>query len=347
MKKHRFNAAFFFTLITFITMVTSASAIGALFLFSHRVGIIRNPNPFSLLLAFGVSSTLLGSFVSHRRIFGGPLINSVNKINQAMKAIANGNLKIRLDENEEPIEEVQTMKKNFNIMAQELENTEIFREDFIRNVSHEIKTPLSTIEGYATLLQNDHLDDKTRHEYTQKILQNTKRLSALTSNILLLSKLENREIPYDFKIFSLDEQIRQCILSLETLWEQKNIEFELDLETISYDGNENLLSHVWTNIIANAIKFSYDHQTIEISLHQEKDNIIVTIKDYGVGMSEDVQKRIFEKFYQGDTSHKSAGNGLGLTLASRVVSIHKGTIEVISQQNQGTTFIITLPITSH
>lgn len=341
MKNHRFNITLLFTLTVFAIMVSSAAIIGTILFGTYELGVIRNINPYDLIVIFAFASVILGLFLSH--IIGKIFLRSINEINNATKAISNGDFTFRLNENR-TIKEIQEMSHNFNMMAKELQNTELFRDDFIKNVSHEIKTPLSTIEGYATLLQNEQLDEKTRHQYLHKIIKNTHRLSSLTSNILLLSKIENQEITHDFCLFSLDEQIRECILSQETLWSKKGIQFELDLDFINYYGNETLLPHVWNNILSNAIKFSHEKGYIDILLKQKKNNIFVIITDYGSGMNEEVKNRIFEKFYQGDTSHKSIGNGLGMTLAQRIVNIHHGNIEVDSTEGKGTTFTVTLPI---
>ena len=239
------------------------------------------------------------------------------------------------------------MAHNFNLMAKELAGTEILRTDFVENVSHEFKTPLSAIEGYTTLLQRKDLSEEKRQNYTKKILYNTRRLSTLTSNILLLSRLENQEIGIKKETFCLDEQLREILLLLEDGWTEKKLELEIDLDAVDYYGNKDLLAHVWQNILSNAIKFAPENGIIHILLRRENGSLITSITDNGIGMSEDVMRRIFEKFYQGDFSRSSQGNGLGLALAKRIVDLHGGNISVSSKEGKGTTFTVSLPLTSN
>lgn len=228
-------------------------------------------------------------------------------------------------------------------MTRELAGTELLRNDFVENVSHEFKTPLSAIEGYATLLQKKNLSEEKKEEYTKKILLNTRRLSTLTSNILLLSRLENQETGIKKETFSLDEQLRETLLSLETAWSEKNLELEIELDNVDYSGNKELLFHVWYNIIGNAVKFTDTGGWIQILLKKEAEQIKIQITDTGIGMDETIRQRIFEKFYQGDHSRSDTGNGLGLALAGRIITLHGGNISVASKEGKGSTFTVTLP----
>ena len=236
------------------------------------------------------------------------------------------------------------MAHHFNIMTRELAGTELLRMDFVENVSHEFKTPLSAIEGYATLLQKRGLDEEKRAEYTDRILRNTRRLSTLTSDILLLSRLEHQETGIHREWFCLDEQLRECILSLEEQWTQKRLEMEVDLDGADYCGSRDLLSHVWVNIIGNAVKFAPEDGVVRVLLRREAEALRVQVADNGAGMSAEVQRRMFEKFYQGDASRSSQGNGLGLSLAKRIVDLHGGRIDVSSAEGLGTAFTVTLPV---
>ena len=195
------------------------------------------------------------------------------------------------------------------------------------------------------MLQNPALSEEKRLYYTDKILENSRRLSNLTSNMLLLSKLENQEMVTDNKQFRLDEQIRKTILLLEDKWTKKNIEFDLDLPFLMYYGSERLLEQVWFNIIDNAIKHSPSGGTIEIRLKSDENVVSVEFRDHGEGMTEEVKKHIFEKFYQGDSSRKSDGNGLGLALVKRILNICGGQISVQSTQGIGSAFTVELPVT--
>lgn len=220
---------------------------------------------------------------------------------------------------------------------------EVLQTDFVSNVSHELKTPLSAIEGYSTLLQGCEALDAEQQEYVEKILFNTKRLSNLVGNILLLSKLENQEVAPECQVYRLDEQIRQSILALETEWTDKQIEFDIALDAIEYFGNEGIMHHVWDNLIANAIKFNPEYGMLGMTLKKEGEQIVYTITDSGPGISDEVKTHIFDKFYQADSSHKQEGNGLGLALVKRIVMIEGGEIDVENVSGGGCRFTVTLP----
>ena len=230
----------------------------------------------------------------------------------------------------------------FNMMTKELKNTEVLQTDFVSNVSHEFKTPINAIEGYTTLLQGCDNLDETQQEYIEKILFNTNRLSTLVGNILLLSKIENQSIQTSRSKFRLDEQIRQSIVALEPAWEKKNIEFDVEMESIEYLGNESLFHHVWDNLIGNAIKFSPCGGLVVIRLEKDGKNILFVIEDNGPGLSEEAKKHLFDKFYQADSSHKQEGNGLGLALVKRILTIADGDIVAENKKDGGCRFSVHL-----
>lgn len=292
-----------------------------------------------LVLLFG--SLLIGCSIA---LFVGKLIiRPMQNIGNAFDELSKGNFTVRVPTNEK-IDEIREMAIRFNSMTYDLSHIEMFRNDFVVNVSHEFKTPIAAIEGYATLLQNHRITPEKCDHYIEKILDNSYRLSNLCSNILMLSKLENQEMVMNKKEYRLDEQIRKAILMLESKWTEKNIEFDIDLPRQMYYGNEALLEQVWSNIIDNAIKHSYHNGIIHVGIEQSETRIYVIIFDQGEGMSEEVQKHIFEKFYQGDSSRKAEGNGLGLALVKRIIDLCNGSITVNSELNKGTEFIIELPI---
>ena len=235
-----------------------------------------------------------------------------------------------------------TLVNSFNDMAQELGSIEMFRKDFINNFSHEFKTPIVSIRGFAKQLERDDLTDEQRREYAAIIVSESERLANMSSNILLLTKLENQQIVTDKAKYRLDEQLRSCILLLEKQWEAKNIDLSLNLDEVDYVGNEEMMSHIWVNLIGNAVKFSEPDGLIEISCERADGAVRVEVRDHGAGMDEATQKRIFEKFYQGDSAHATEGNGLGLSLARRIVDLCGGTIEVHSRVGEGTAFIVKL-----
>ncbi|MFR9207065.1 MAG: ATP-binding protein [Lachnospiraceae bacterium] len=241
------------------------------------------------------------------------IVQPIIEINEATKEIAQGNFDIHLD-HEYLEDEFEQLTKNFNIMAKELKSNEYLRKNFISNVSHEFKTPVAIISGYVKLIDQPDTTQKERAEYCS-IIENECEKCKLSANILSLSRLDNQSIPDSKDTFCLDEQIRQSIIYLEPKWGKKNIDFSIDTDEINYTGSEALMSHVWTNLIDNAIKFSNNNGIITVTLHETDTYIIATVEDRGIGMDEYTRNHIFDRFFQGDTSHKSDGNGLGLSLA--------------------------------
>ena len=265
----------------------------------------------------------------------------IKKLRLVMDKVADGDFSVRLEEKSSS-KEIMEIYTGFNLMAHELSSTEILQTDFVSNVSHEFKTPINAIEGYSTLLQDaENLDDDQR-EYIEKILFNTQRLSSLVGSILLLSKLENQQIPTNQNEYRLDEQIRQSVVALETAWVQKDIELDVELERVSYLGNEQMMRHVWDNLISNAVKFSPQGGIVKLRLTQKARKLIFTIEDQGHGLSEEAQKHIFDKFYQEDSSHKQEGSGLGLALVKRILTIEKGQITAENIPDGGCRFTVTL-----
>lgn len=267
----------------------------------------------------------------------------IEKLNEALIRVKKGDFNCQLVGDNE-IDEIEEMYSNFNSMAHELNSTETLRSDFIANVSHEFKTPLASIEGYVTLLQTENLSNEKREEYLEKVIVNTRRLSDLTGNILKLSKIENQQVLTEKSKVDLSENIREQILLLEEKWTSKNIDLDIDLEDVYIEGNDELLSVVWYNLISNAIKFSHDNGKVTIKAHIENDFAYISVADEGIGMAEEELYRVFDKFYQGDTSHKTEGNGLGLALAKKITVLHGGDIYVSSQKGEGSTFYVKLKI---
>jgi len=267
--------------------------------------------------------------------------NPIKKLRGAMDKVAEGDFSVRLEERSSS-KEIMEIYTGFNLMAHELSSTEILQTDFVSNVSHEFKTPINAIEGYSTLLQDSENLEADQREYIDKILFNTQRLSSLVGSILLLSKLENQQIPSHQVEYRLDEQIRQSIVALEPAWEKKDIEFDVELDRVSYLGNEPMMRHVWDNLISNAIKFSPSGGAVKIHLVKKLKKLIFTVEDQGPGLSEEAQKHIFDKFYQADASHKQEGNGLGLALVKRILTIEKGQITAENIPEGGCRFTVTL-----
>lgn len=269
--------------------------------------------------------------------------NPIKKLRGAMDRVADGDFSVRLQEHSSS-KEIMEIYTGFNLMAHELEATDILQTDFVSNVSHEFKTPINAIEGYSTLLQDSENLSPAQQEYVEKILFNTGRLSTLVGSILLLSKLENQQIPTSHVTYRLDEQIRQSIVALEASWAQKNIEFEADLDRQVYTGNEAMMRHVWDNLLSNAIKFSPEGGVILVGLHRTGDTLTVTVDDRGPGLSEEAQKHLFDKFYQGDPSHRQEGNGLGLALVKRILALEHGAVAAENRSGGGCRFTVTLSV---
>ena len=274
-----------------------------------------------------------------RKIFIAPLV----RLAEAMNKVAAGDFSIRLycDSRQTDLSEVYN---SFNTMVSELSQTDTLQTDFISNVSHEFKTPINAIEGYASLLQDSTLSPDTQKNYVDKIMFNTRRLSDLVGNVLLLSKLSNQLAPDASVRYRLDEQIRHSILALESKWSPKNIEFDVDLEEIEYCGVEKTMGHVWVNLIDNAIKFSNHGGEILIRLIKQNNEAVFTVHNKGIVIPENSLNRIFTKFYQCDTSRKSEGNGLGLALVKMILDAADGQIHVSSSSDHGTEFKVILPL---
>ncbi len=339
MNKRSIKMAVIFSLLIFAVLSLTSFLSMIMTARFFRPGMLRpgvGVGHFSIPMITSVLAGCIISYLVTRRP-----IRTAEEISKATKAVAKGDFSIRLDE-KTSVSEFREMANNFNIMVKELEGTEMLRKDFIENVSHEFKTPLAAIEGYTTLLQKKDLSEEKREEYIRKILFSTHRLNSLTGNILLLSRLEKQETEISKKEFSLDEQIRESLLLLENDWSEKNLDLDIQLSVCNYYGNEELLAHVWQNIIGNAIKFVPTNGAIAVKLFYYQRDVIIMISDSGPGMNEETMKRVFEKFYQGDSSRSTGGNGLGLALAKRIIDLHSGEIFVHSEVGKGTAFTVRL-----
>lgn len=228
-----------------------------------------------------------------------------------------------------------------NSMAQELSGIETLRTDFVSNVSHEMKTPLSVMQNYGTLLQGAELSQEKRIEYAKGVTDASRRMADMMTNILKLNRLENQQIFPKMEVFDLGEQLCECLLQYESVWEKANIEIETDIaDDVKVKADAELLSLVWNNLFSNAFKFTEAGGTVSVSLAATSHHAIVKVRDTGCGMTPEIGAHIFEKFYQGDTSHSTQGNGLGLALVKRVVDIMQGEINVESTVGKGTTFTV-------
>ncbi|MDF2845439.1 MAG: histidine kinase [Herbinix sp.] len=327
-----------------VIMVLSGLMTVICLLFLYLIGVLPNSHLGLYLMpmiSLGVS-IILGTLITI--IVSKKILRPMHDLIEATQIVSKGDFTVRVREIKQD-NELGVLIKSFNIMAKELGGIEIFRQNFINNFSHEFKTPIVSIRGFAKQLQKESLTQEQRKEYTDIIITESERLTNMSANILLLTRFENQQIVIDRKEFYLDEQLRKCVLILEKQWSRKRIEFQLNLEETIYYTNEEMLSHVWMNLISNAIKFSYPESTIIISCRAEENkNIIVEITDHGIGINQETMGHIFDKFYQGDKSHILEGNGLGLSIVKRIVELCQGDISVKSEKEKGTTFQINLPL---
>ena len=344
-KKHR-TVRFWFIGVVFALFLVTALITAFVFLLFRQIRIFDHIlfNSALLTIAIAMACVIIGTALSV--VTSNHILIKIKTISDGMKEISKGNFKTRVPETdrEDTPSEFGELERSFNQMAADLDGIEMFRNDFINNFSHEFKTPIVSIRGFARQLQGGNLSPETQKEYIDIIASESERLSNMSSNILLLTKLENQQIVSEKTDFYLDEQIRKCILLLEKEWSRKNIELDLDnLNEIKNNFNEEMLSQMWINLISNAIKFTPENGKITFSLEENENEVIFTIKDNGIGMDEEVKSRIFEKFYQGDKSHNGSGNGIGLNIVARIVALAKGDIKVESQPGNGSCFTVTLP----
>lgn len=273
----------------------------------------------------------------------------LHKLTEASEKVANGDFSVYVPtiHTADKWDYLDVMITNFNKMVEELGSIETLKTDFVSNVSHEMKTPIAIIKNYAELLQMPSITEEQRKEYAENIEQASVRLSGLIGNILKLNRLENQRITPSLEAYDVCRQVCDCVIQFEDVWEEKNIELEVDMEDEAFvKADESLLELVWNNLLSNAMKFTEPGGTVTVSQVTEGDVVKISVSDTGCGMSKESVKRIFDKFYQGDTSHATEGNGLGLALVKRVLELLNGEIQVASEEGKGSTFTVLLPIAS-
>ena len=304
---------------------------------------------FNVLASMGVGTYWIGmafiaAIVIHQ-VSCAKFDKPMRRLSRAMRAVAQGDFTVSVKpvHKRSKFDYMDLMFEDFNAMVQELGSIETMKDDFIANVSHEIKTPLAVIRSYAGALQRENLSDRERREYAKTIAAASDSLSILISNILRLNKLENQEIVPAAKEYDLTRQLSDCALAQESAWEDKQIEFDAQLEErVMIMADESMLEIVFNNLIANAIKYTEPGGRIVLRQEKEEKYVVVTVSDTGCGMNEETIRHIFDKFYQGDTSHSGEGNGLGLALVKRVLDISGGSIAVRSAPGEGSEFIVRL-----
>lgn len=301
---------------------------------------IRHAAPITFVNVFIIAGlfTLIDQI---RRYY--QITRPVRKIQEGLNRVMSGDFTTQLEKFSDSSYAYDTIIASVNVMIKELGSVETLGNDFISNVSHEIKTPLAVMQNYAALMETPDLPDEKRIEYAKKIKEQTRRLSFLITNILKLNKLENQQIFPQMAELDLGGCVCESVLNFEQAWEEKNIEIETDIaDNVRVRGDREMLSLVWNNLMSNALKFTPDGGRIQIKVSSENGRGIVSISDNGCGMDSQTGKNIFKKFYQGDTSHAAQGNGLGLALVNRVVDIHRGNISVESRIGEGSTFVVVI-----
>ncbi len=345
-RKSRFALTMLLSIFVFcIISIAAIIAIVAVYVLV-KIGAISSVDqrvePLNILLFTGAISITISFFLT--ALTSKFSMKPVNKAVNLMNRLASGDFKARLEYGK-PIGLHPTfieISDSFNKMAEELENTEMLRSDFINNFSHEFKTPIVSIAGFAKLLKKGNLTEEQQKEYIDIIEEESLRLSAMATNVLNMTKIENQNILTDVTEFNLSEQLRSSILMLEGKWSKKNIEFNLDFDEYSIFANEEMLKHIWINLIDNAIKFSEDFGTVDVKITEKEHSLCISVKNVGSEIPPEQQKRIFNKFYQADESHSTEGNGIGLALVKEVVRLHKGDVSVQSENNV-TIFTVKLP----
>ena len=337
-KKRGTGLGFYFTMAIFGEVCLSILVgVGLILVLNRLFGVTLSiPSVIWVLVASSAVAGIIALLLNHR------ILRPIRNLGSAMNRVAGGDFKLRIDSTSRS-GDIQQLYKDFNVMVSELEKTEVLQSDFVSNVSHEFKTPINAIEGYTMLLQGTGEGTPEQREYVEKILHNTRRLSSLIGDILLLSKVENQTIAREETEFRLDEQVRQSILSLEPQWSEKETDFDVELEEISYRGDARLLLHVWSNLIGNAVKFNPPNAAVRLRLSRSDGGVIFTVEDEGPGIPPEAQKHIFDKFYQGDSSHREEGNGLGLALVKRILNVCGGEIAQENLPGRGCRFTVRLP----
>ena len=314
-------------------------AVNYIFMYFNIIDVNQeNFQAWSYFLIGLTSSVLIGTGLS--ALVSRIVIRPIDRLIEGMKTLSNGDYSARVDLGNHEL--AKNLTDSFNKLAKELESNEVLHNDFINNFSHEFKTPIASINGLINLLKKKKLSEEKRKEYLLIIEEEIERLSSMTSNILNLSKIENKGILKDLERYNLSEQIRNCILLCEKKWSRKKITLSLDFDEFYITGNLDLLKQVWLNLIDNAIKFADEKSELKILITQNNDYTSISIDNVGVEIKESDREKIFNKFYQVDSSHTREGNGIGLSIVKSIIDLHKGNISV-NCNNGHTIFKIDIP----
>jgi len=333
-------ALVFASIVSLILFITMLFIFAVLFILSRLGKSPFDEGIYAALFLFALISLVIGTLMAF--LLSHVPLGPIHVIGQAADKIASGDFNVRI-KLKGPYEIVR-LGERFNHMAEELGSVEILRSDFVNSFSHEFKTPIVSIRGFAKMLKNPELTPEERSEYLDIIINESERLSDLATNVLNLSRVERQTILSETKRYNVSEQIRRVIAMMYGKWQSRRLEFTFDSGEFYVTANEELLKQVWINLFDNAVKFSPGCAEITVDIREEGGFLCFTIADKGIGMDEKTAARVFDKFYQGDISRSTKGNGLGLTAARRIVELHGGQIEVSSRPGEGSCFTVTLPL---
>ena len=333
------NALFYVFIL--LNALAAMAVVYGVFMLLTGLGVVKADSVSqinTLLLFFILTSVFVLLLIT---VFSGKIpFSPLNRFINAMRRLAGGDYSIRLEEN--GLRLYRELNASFNMLADELDHTELLRSDFINNFSHEFKTPIMSIKGFAELLERDDISEEQRVEYARIISDEAGRLSSMATNVLNLTRLENQAIVTEIEQFNVSDQLRSAILMLDGKFEAKSIDVSADIDEYYINGDKNMIMQIWLNLLDNAIKYSPEGALVTVDAAMNTDILTVTIKNTGSFIPEEARDRIFTKFYQSDVSHSAKGNGLGLPIAKRIAVLHRGTITV-SSDDTGTAFTVLLP----
>lgn len=347
-RKQRGALTLLFSILVFVVLLAALAVSGVVLILLLRAGTLgrlglKLSGRYAFIVLMAVVSLVVGAVFSY--MFGRVFMSPVNAVINAMNRLASGDFKTRIrfssSLGRHPV--VRELTDSFNTMAEELEGTEMLRSDFINNFSHEFKTPIVSIAGFAKLLRHGDLDADERDEYLGIIEDESMRLSDMATNVLNMTKVENQTILTDVTRFNLSEQLRRCVLLLEDKWMRKALDINLDVGEHMIEGNEELLRQVWVNLLDNAVKFAPDGGTVELAVEEADGQMLVRVANTGSTIAPDKIEHIWNKFYQADESHTAQGYGIGLSIVKRAVQLHGGTVQAESREEY-TVFTVSLPV---
>lgn len=342
MKKYKIDDITYKNTIKWMRLQTAFLVIGAVISFmlvewalnGYQISWFVFFKSLGIILPMIIFITIVNIVTSH--IFA----KQATDLAEGLAKAANGDYHAKLDPSKSAVFAVAY--NNFNKLEEELKKSNTLQDEFVNNYSHEFKTPITSIKGFAELLLEEDLDEKTQKKYLKIIAEESEKLTYLANSSILLTKLNSQGIIPNKKIYSLDEQIRRCVILLEPEYNKKKIDLTCNLEEVKYYGSEEIMEHLWMNLINNAIKYTPNNGTISVNLRNYEETIIFSVVDSGIGMTKEELSQIFNKFYQVDKSKTTKGLGLGLTIASRIVELVEGKIKVESEKNKGSIFTVTL-----